>query len=123
MSIKEIDVLGKKYISLKQASEISGYTNDYIGQLCRAGKLNSERVGRAWFVDIEQLLSYKNGKKNNGITHGVKKNEPQIEVEDKKIIEQNVDLEKLQGDVDSWEKEILGLDEKSNKKLFSRLQG
>jgi len=33
----EID--GKKFISLKRASEVTGYTNDYVGQLCRSEKI------------------------------------------------------------------------------------
>lgn len=41
---------GKKYISAKRASEISDYSSDYIGQLCRAGKLDCRRIGRSWFV-------------------------------------------------------------------------
>lgn len=42
-------VLAKKY----------RYTTDYIGQLCRAGKVTSKLIGRAWFVNEESLLRHK----------------------------------------------------------------
>lgn len=50
---------GKKYISSKRASEISDYTSDYIGQLCRGGKLECKMVGRTWFVTEESLHLHK----------------------------------------------------------------
>lgn len=58
MSKHEFVFFGKKYISLKRASEISGYTKDYIGQLCRGGKIKNERVGHNWFVEYENFISY-----------------------------------------------------------------
>lgn len=58
----EIYFEDKKFVSLKKASEASGYAKDYIGQLCRGGKINSRRVGREWFVDCEDLVSYQNKK-------------------------------------------------------------
>lgn len=45
-------VLAKKY----------RYTTDYIGQLCRAGKVESKLIGRAWFVSEDSLLSHKSGR-------------------------------------------------------------
>ncbi len=36
-----------------------GYTTDYIGQLCRAGKVEARLVGRAWFVREDALLNHK----------------------------------------------------------------
>lgn len=49
---------GKEYISSKRASEISKYTKDYVGQLCRSGKLVSKLVGRNWYVDLESLNAH-----------------------------------------------------------------
>lgn len=62
MAGNELFIQGKKFISLKRASELSGYAKDYVGQLCRCGKIKSERVGRDWFVDLENLLCYKKNK-------------------------------------------------------------
>ncbi|MBU3925705.1 hypothetical protein KJ763_00855, partial [Patescibacteria group bacterium] len=58
MTKEEIQLSGKILVSLKKASEISGYAKDYIGQLCRANKINSKRIGRDWFVSIDDLISY-----------------------------------------------------------------
>lgn len=51
---------GKKYISSSRAAKISGYVNDYIGQLCRDGKLECRMIGRSWYVSLESLISHKN---------------------------------------------------------------
>ncbi|MDQ5969453.1 MAG: trimeric autotransporter adhesin, partial [Patescibacteria group bacterium] len=49
----------KKYISTKKAAAISGYSNDYVGQLCRGNKIDAKRVGRAWYVSEESILNHK----------------------------------------------------------------
>ncbi|MFH1956331.1 MAG: hypothetical protein ABIJ28_01670, partial [Patescibacteria group bacterium] len=76
MTKEEIQIFGKKLVSLKKASEISGYAKDYIGQLCRASKIDSKRIGRDWFVDIDRLLKYKKQaeqiKKENGFKNSFK---------------------------------------------------
>ena len=54
----ELVIAGKKYISSKRASELSGYAKDYIGQLIREGKVLGTRVGRAWYVDMDTLLAH-----------------------------------------------------------------
>ncbi len=56
MTENEISFQRKKYISSSRASEISGYTKDYLGQLCRAGEIKCQRVGRGWFVSVDELL-------------------------------------------------------------------
>jgi hypothetical protein len=50
----------KKYLSAKEASAITGYSRDYIGQLARGSKIGSKRIGRIWYVEEESLLKYKN---------------------------------------------------------------
>lgn len=49
---------GKKYISAKRASQITGYNSDYIGQLCRKGSLECRLVGRSWFVEEKSLSEH-----------------------------------------------------------------
>lgn len=49
----------KKFISAKQASVLVGYAQDYVGQLCREGKIESKMVGRTWFVSEESILNHK----------------------------------------------------------------
>jgi hypothetical protein len=49
---------GKEYISSSRAAEMARYTNDYIGQLCRRGKLVSHMVGRIRLVEKTSLEAY-----------------------------------------------------------------
>jgi len=58
MEGEELTVDGVRYVSSRLASDISGYAQDYIGQLCRDGKLDSRRVGRSWYIRKGSLLSY-----------------------------------------------------------------
>ncbi len=55
----------KNWISLKEASEISGYTPDYLGQLIRKGKLPGKQVVSriAWLTIKEAILEYKKKEK------------------------------------------------------------
>lgn len=46
----EILIEEKKYISSKQAAKVTGYAKDYIGQLCREGRVPARLVGRSWYV-------------------------------------------------------------------------
>lgn len=46
----EILINEKKYISSKQAAKLTGYAKDYIGQLCREGRVPARLVGRSWYV-------------------------------------------------------------------------
>lgn len=56
----ELPVGDKTYVSSKRASEISGYAQDYIGQLARSGQIEATRTGGLWYVWMESLESYKN---------------------------------------------------------------
>jgi len=46
----EILIGEKKYVSSKQAAKVTGYAKDYIGQLCREGRVPARLVGRSWYV-------------------------------------------------------------------------
>ena len=48
----------KNLISTKDASALSGYNADYLARLCRAGKIDGSRVGRAWLVSQESLEAF-----------------------------------------------------------------
>ena len=57
----------EKYISLKEAAELSGYSADYVGQLIRQGKLPGKQVflNVAWMTTKEALEEYmRKGSKN-----------------------------------------------------------
>ena len=46
----EITIDEKKYISSKRAAKITGYAKDYVGQLCREGRVPARLIGRNWYV-------------------------------------------------------------------------
>lgn len=46
----EILIDEKKYVSSKRAAKMTGYAKDYIGQLCREGRVPARLVGRSWYV-------------------------------------------------------------------------
>lgn len=60
MEVVQFD--GKKYVKASKAAEEVGYTADYVGQLCRAGKIDSRLVGRTWYVEEEALKEHKKTK-------------------------------------------------------------
>ena len=60
----EINVGGKRYILSRRAAEMSGYSQDYIGQLSRGGLIDAQRIGGLWYVEMESLLNYKKDSEN-----------------------------------------------------------
>jgi len=57
--MNDLFVGDEKLISTPRASEISGYSKDYIGQLCREDKVECRRVSGQWYVDEDSLKKYK----------------------------------------------------------------
>lgn len=55
----ELTIADKTYVSSKRASEVSGYTQDYIGQLSRGAFIDAQRIGGLWYVNMDSLTSYK----------------------------------------------------------------
>lgn len=52
-------------IEYTKASDVArqfGYTADYIGQLCRARKVNARLIGRTWFVHVPSLEEHRQTK-------------------------------------------------------------
>lgn len=58
----EITIEDKKYISSKQATKLTGYAKDYIGQLCREGRVPARLIGRNWYVLETALADHRFGK-------------------------------------------------------------
>jgi len=63
-------ILDKKenYITLKEASKMSGYASDYIGQLIRSGKLPGKQIyiNTAWVTTEEAVMEYVQKSKQQG---------------------------------------------------------
>lgn len=81
----ELEIEGKKYISSKRAAEVSGYAKDYIGQLCRMGKIEARLIGRNWYVSEASLRSHERGE------DAILSDEPAPEAEDVAAIEKLYD--------------------------------
>ena len=54
-----LTIEGKDYVKASVLARELGYTNDYVGQLCRAEKVTAQRVGRNWYVDPDSLRAHK----------------------------------------------------------------
>lgn len=52
---------GRAYIPSKRAAEITGYAKDYIGQLCREGRVEAKLVGRSWYVLESSIREHRFG--------------------------------------------------------------
>ena len=69
----------KKYITLKEAADMSGYASDYVGQLIRSGKLEGKQVYNAvaWMTTEEAVREYMQRAREkvslNPLSSGVKK--------------------------------------------------
>lgn len=60
------------FISLQQASKISGYHQDYLSQLIRQGKIKGTKIGRNWFVVKEEIRTLSpNNQKQEKIRKGL----------------------------------------------------
>ncbi len=53
---------GKNYISAARAAEVTGYHQDYVGQLAREGAVLSRQIGNRWYVQKADILSHKKQK-------------------------------------------------------------
>ncbi|HEU4677528.1 MAG TPA: hypothetical protein VFS75_02310 [Candidatus Paceibacterota bacterium] len=54
---------GKNYVKASKAARDLGYATDYVGQLCRSGKVDARLIGRTWYVDPDQLGHHRVEKK------------------------------------------------------------
>lgn len=60
--MEELIIEDKKYFSSKKAAQVTGYAKDYIGQLCREGRVESRQVGRNWYVLETAIMEHRFGK-------------------------------------------------------------
>ena len=56
-----IDIDGVRFIPVKTAAALCDYTADYVGQLCRGGKLEATRIGRSWYVSESSIIAHREG--------------------------------------------------------------
>ena len=56
---ERIIIDGMEYVSVEEASQITGYSEQYIRRLLRQGKIKAEKKGSMWWVELESLETYK----------------------------------------------------------------
>ncbi len=61
--MEELLIEDKKYVSSKRAAQMTGYAKDYIGQLCREGRVPARLVGRSWYVLESAIEDHRFGDK------------------------------------------------------------
>lgn len=57
--MEKVSLDGKTYIKATKIARDLGYTADYVGQLCRSGKVDAQLVGRSWFVEENSIQDHK----------------------------------------------------------------
>ncbi|MBX4188415.1 MAG: helix-turn-helix domain-containing protein, partial [Candidatus Doudnabacteria bacterium] len=57
-SSQELFLEGKKYIPSKLVATLFHFNQDYVGQLCREGRVVSRKVGKAWYVEENSIHAY-----------------------------------------------------------------
>lgn len=72
----EILIGEKRYVSSKQAAKVTGYAKDYVGQLCREGRVPARLVGRSWYVLESALHDHRFGNPKNEPIEEVKPKAP-----------------------------------------------
>lgn len=63
--MKGITIGGVEYLPASALAKQFKYTTDYIGQLCRAKKVDAQLVGRSWYVNPVSLTAHKEGRYTN----------------------------------------------------------
>ncbi len=87
-----MDVISVAGVSYEKASVLAKefkYTSDYIGQLCRARKVDAQLVGRTWYVNRTSLETHQNSRysktdiysDDKSFEYKVKINKSRIDVE------------------------------------------
>ncbi len=80
----EIVIEDKKYISTKRAAKATGYAKDYVGQLCREGRVPARLVGRSWYVLESALADHRFGNEVAEVAPKAEKKEKEDEEEGSK---------------------------------------
>ena len=60
--MKKVTIDGEVYTKASVLAKEFGYTSDYVGQLCRAEKVDAKLVGRSWYVNGYSLSKHKDSR-------------------------------------------------------------
>jgi excisionase family DNA binding protein len=72
--IESPEVVLERHISVKAASEFTGYNIQYLRRLLRAGQLEGVKIGQVWLIKLASLETYaRNGHMVGDRRHGPRK--------------------------------------------------
>lgn len=69
-----LTIKGVTYLSSKHAAKVTGYAKDYVGQLCREGRVQAQLVGRNWYVSEQSIREHRFGPDNKNDSSHTKSN-------------------------------------------------
>ena len=92
MADDSLTLEGRKYVSSGRAARLYGYTKDYVGQLCRSGKLDAQLIGRSWYVSEDSIRKHKLG------VHYTLKNPKKTKASDTKKDESTIVIKAISDD-------------------------
>jgi hypothetical protein len=75
----ELTIGDKIYISSKKAATVTGYAKDYVGQLCREGRVEATLVGRSWYVLESSIHEHRFGKEEENSAESTLKSDNALE--------------------------------------------
>jgi fibronectin-binding autotransporter adhesin len=82
------------FLSLAEASKITGYHQDYLGFLARTGKLSAQKIGRNWVTTqnaLDELMAMGNGKDEAVDETGNRIPVHVVETVEPKLVEQTIE--------------------------------
>ena len=69
--MKEVVINGVEYFPASALTKQFRYTTDYIGQLCRAKKVDAQLIGRSWYVNPISLAEHKKNRHTKAVVKDV----------------------------------------------------
>ena len=62
-----------EWITVREAAERTGYTQDYIRDLAQTGKIKAKKIATVWLVSSKSLQTHQNAAQEMGAKRGPKK--------------------------------------------------
>lgn len=83
----ELVIEGERYVSTKQAARLTGYAKDYVGQLCREGRVPARHVGRSWYVQEAAIKQHRFGSDEAGAEKETEKTAQEMPQNNRRVVD------------------------------------
>ena len=54
----ELFIKGTRYLSVREAAQVSALHQDHIARLARSGKIRGMRIGKNWYIEEKSIHSF-----------------------------------------------------------------